>query len=124
MRKSLTLGLVLGLFVLSGCAEKWAKTGATEQDFEATKAACFSRASYRFPPLIRLVPVSNAYTTPVTTNCNSDRHSTSCTTSGGQFVPPTMAEVDDNQSARDQDMRACLFEKGWHIVKDDERQQE
>ena len=118
MIKSRSLVLFLALVTLSACAERWEKPGATEQDLDAAKSSCFTRASAQFPPLVRLVPVTDGYTTPVTTNCSSGRNSTSCTTSGGQYVPPTMGQVDDNQKARDQAVRACLFEHGWHIAKD------
>lgn len=118
MHKTPLLFVISLALMLTGCAEKWEKFGATEQEFEAMKAACISRASARFPPMMRQVQLTNGYTTPVITNCNGFGYSVSCFSSGGQYVPPTYIAIDDNTGARDQDTRSCFYENGWHPVKD------
>lgn len=120
VRKSAAVPL-FALLILSGCAEKWAKPGATSEEFDAMKATCMSRSAGRFPPMMRQVQITNGYTTPITTNCNGFGYSVNCYTTGGQYVPPVAITVDDNQGARNQDTRACFFENGWHPVKDDEQ---
>jgi hypothetical protein len=91
------------------------KPGATSDEFEATKAACISRASARFPPMMRQVQIGTGYTTPMTTSCNGNGYgySMNCSTVGGQYVPPSALTVDDNSNARLQDVRSCFFENGW-----------
>jgi uncharacterized lipoprotein len=102
------------VLTLSGCAEKWVKPGATEQQFEAMKAACNSKAMAAFPPMLRQVPLSNGYMTPTTTDCTRNAYSVSCTTTEGQYVPPAMRVIDDNVEARNQNIRSCYYENGWH----------
>jgi hypothetical protein len=105
---------LITLLLLTGCAGKWEKAGAGPHEFEATDAACRSRAAMRFPPLVRDVVTRNGYHTPITTSCNDSGHSFSCTAGGGDYVPPQVITVDDNESPRSQDIRACLLENGWH----------
>jgi len=116
MKTALLLALVLAsTLTLSGCADTWEKPGATQQEFEATKAACMSRAAARFPPMNRQVQIGNGYMTPVTTNCTGFGYSVNCLSTGGQYVPPSVITVDDNANARRQDTRSCFFENGWHL---------
>ena len=105
-------------FSLIGCAEKWQKPGGTERDFEAMKASCASRAAAKFPPLMRLEQATNGYVTPETTTCKDSGRSVTCRTTGGQYVPPTVMAVDDNEEGRNQEIRACFFERGWQPVED------
>jgi uncharacterized lipoprotein len=111
--------IVLSILTLTGCAERWEKPGATEQDFDAMKVACSNLAAKHFPPMMRQVPITNGYTTPVTTTCNSHGDSVTCSTRGGDYVPPLLGAIDDNEESRDQAIRACFFEKGWRPAKDD-----
>ncbi len=101
------------IFALTGCAEQWHKPGASEADFEAMKAECNSQSAAKFPPLIRQVPVTNGYVTPATTSCSDTGHSVDCYTLGGQYVPPALIAIDDNENARNQNIRACFFKNGW-----------
>jgi hypothetical protein len=119
MNKFFQLAAVfLALGLLTACAEKWEKPGGTQQEFDAMQAACISRASSRFPPLMREVQIRNGYTTPITTNCSALGNSVNCYTTGGQYVPPLVIPVDDNDNARSQDVRSCFFENGWHPATD------
>jgi hypothetical protein len=112
---ALTLMVIASTLALSACADTWVKPGATEQEFEATKTECMSRAAARFPPINRPVQIGNGYTTPVTTNCNGFGYSGNCISTGGQYVPPSIINIDDNQNGRQEDIRSCFFEKGWHL---------
>jgi hypothetical protein len=116
MKIELLLALMVATtLTLSGCADTWEKPGATQQEFNATKAECLSRSAARFPPMNRQVQIGSGYTTPVTTNCNGFGYSVNCISSGGQYVPPSFMNVDDNANARMQDTRSCFFENGWHL---------
>jgi len=114
--KLVILGLTLSA-TLAGCAEEqWGKPGSTPQQFDAMRASCISRASQKFPPLIRGVPYNDGYVTPTQTTCVHQGPVVSCTQGGGQYVPPDTIAVDDNQTARDQDVRACFYENGWQPI--------
>lgn len=116
MKRLIILALAMfSTLTLSGCADTWVKPGATEEEFEATKAECMSGAAARFPPMNRAVQIGNGYTTPVTTNCNGFGYSVNCISTGGQYTPPAIINVDDNQNARREDIRACFFRNGWHL---------
>ena len=109
---SFRLTAAIGL-ALAGCATKWTKPGATEQEFEVTKASCIGRASSRFPPAMQHIQIGSGYTTPMQTQCFGTGYSVNCTTTGGQYVPPAFMDVDANTGARNSDVRSCFFENGW-----------
>lgn len=98
---------------LDGCATKWTKPGATTAEFEGTKASCISRASARFLPHMQHIQIGSGYTTPTQTQCFGTGYNVNCTTSGGQYIPPAFMDIDANNGARNQDVRACFFEAGW-----------
>jgi hypothetical protein len=105
---------VLGL-ALSGCVQRWEKPGGTADQFEALHTACLSRAYQRFPPRVHQIVITPASRTAVTETClpRLDGRGQSCTRTGGIYSPPVYSTVDDNDGARDQSVRACLFENGW-----------
>lgn len=102
--------------LLSGCAERWEKPGASDGDFQKMKAVCADKAMLHFPPIIRQIEIEGARMNPVVTSCSGSGVTMRCGTSGGQYTPPTYAPVDDNQTARDQDTRKCFFDNGWRPV--------
>lgn len=118
MSRPSTLALLCLALLLSACAERWEKPGATERDFDAMQSACFSYASARFPPLIRPLQIDEGHMTPIVTKCDRSDHSVSCSQRGGDYVPPTFIGIDDNGEAREADMRSCLYRNGWHPAKD------
>lgn len=112
--------LIVGFFLVSlgGCTQYWAKPGGTPAEFEATKAACQGRAFSQFPPVLQQIQLTAGYVTPVHTNCVPIGYSVSCTSTGGQYVPPAYMTVDQNQSGRGAAFRSCLYQAGWQPVKD------
>lgn len=110
MQRAATL---LCFLSLAGCATKWSKPGATSAEFEATKGSCSARAYSRYQPIMTSIQIGSGYTTPLQTQCFGTGYNVQCTTTGGQYVPPTSMMVDQNNNARDQDIRACFFERGW-----------
>lgn len=105
--------------LMAGCVEKWDKPGATEAEFLQTKADCQGKAHSQYPPMMRQVQLTAGYTTPVTFNCYGYGYSQTCSQSGGQYVPPQMTTVDDNEFPRVFAVRECLRANGWSPVKDD-----
>jgi len=101
---------------VAGCAQRWAKPGGTQEEFDAMNSACASRAYARFPPMMRQVQLTAGYTTPITMQCSGYGYSYSCYQMGGQYYPPVMMTLDDNESARSYDNRSCFFENGWRPV--------
>jgi len=104
--------VVVVVFVMVGsfgCAEKWAKPGGTEHDFEAMKSACSIRAESRFPIMYGEVEAIPGHYTATQSGCGPN----GCYVRGGEYVPTVMKTVDINEDARKKDMRSCFLENGW-----------
>lgn len=104
----------------TGCAQRWAKLNGTESEFAATQSACNARSFSQFPPAMRQVMLMAGYTTPVQTNCFPMGYSVQCTTTGGQYIPPTYISIDDNASGRENATKSCLYSAGWRPAKNKE----
>ncbi len=88
----------------------------TDSDFQRIQAVCDDKALTHFPPIIRQIQVEGARMNPIVTSCTGAGAAMRCGTSGGQYEPPKFAPVDDNQAARAQDVRNCLFDNGWRLI--------
>lgn len=104
--------IVLALLSLAAC-ERWVKPGATEADFEAAEARCRAQAYMMAPPAMRQVQASPGGMTPRQTRCTGSGDNRTCTTTGGDYRPPTYRSEDQNSGARRDFVRACLFDDGW-----------
>ncbi len=115
MPKPLRMSLVLclGGILLAGCAERWTKAGATNEEFETTKTACTNDATIRFPARLRMVEVSPGSSPQTTVACSGAGPSLNCHPQTVPALPPSTRMVDDAQEARDREVRACLIQKGW-----------
>ena len=82
------------------------------------KAACSSRAYALFPPLLQQIQLTSGYTTPISMQCTYIGYTQNCYQTGGQYVPPAVMTVDNNQDARNQSTRSCFYQNGWKPVKD------
>ena len=111
------LGL-LGLCVLTGCAQYWARPGGTPQALETAKARCETEAFAGFPQALQTVLVSPAYLAPVRTDCRSTPRGSECVTVGGGIVPPSYSTVDVNAQGRSAAYRSCLMNDGWRLARD------
>jgi hypothetical protein len=111
--------LLAGLTV-AGCTQYWAKPGGTPSELEATKAVCERQSFAEFPPMPQQVMVGTGYVTPMQTSCTAVGYTTSCVQTGGQFIPPSYALVDQNQGARQSAVRACLYQAGWQPARNKE----
>lgn len=109
--------LMLAL-LLSGCARMvWEKPGANEGEFEATKGHCIGQAYAQLPPALATTTVGSGYITPSYTSCSGGPYVASCTTTGGQYVPPSVVQYDANASARVSVFKGCMYANGWYLVR-------
>jgi len=109
----MSMVLCLGGLLISGCADKWTKPGATNDEFEATKTACTNDATTRIPPRLRMVEVTAGSSPQTTVACSGVGPSLACRPQTVPAMPPSTRMVDDNEEARDREVRACLIQKGW-----------
>jgi hypothetical protein len=104
------------LFSLPSCAQRWAKPGGTDAEFQVTRSSCEARSFSQFPPFMQSVQVGQGYTTPISTQCTGWGPNVNCYTTGGQYVPPTFVNVDRNSDTRRRAVSACLMQNGWTPV--------
>ena len=109
------IAVLLLALVAVGCAEKWAKPGAGEQDFRAMEAQCEAYATNRWPPRLRETVMFPARWVPPVRSCDNRGH---CVFYGGYYEPPQTMIVDDHQAPRRQERRACFVANGWTEVDD------
>ncbi len=104
---------VVAIGLLVGCAQSWEKPGTTAEEFDQIKATCTSTAYSAIPPAYRQIQTSPGYMTPTQTHCVGSVVSPTCIATGGQFVPPILLTVDDNQVSRDDYIKDCYHKNGW-----------
>lgn len=126
--------LALGLLALTGCAQfQWQKYGATQDDWNRDTYSCQMEAARTYPTQLASYQVASGYQTPTNTNCSSSgsaygsggynnsyvsgNSSTNCTTTGGNYVPPTTSTYDANQNNRNQAAKSCMYARGWQYVR-------
>jgi hypothetical protein len=114
------LACLAALFLLTGCAEYWARPGATVTELAQARQGCDGRAVATYPPRVQQVMTSPGYFVPQTTSCSTQGGRTDCRTTGGYFVPPSYTLVDLNESGRRGAFRNCMFADGWVLAKDKE----
>lgn len=107
------LPLLLVALLAPGCAEKWAKPGASEPEFRAMAAQCDAYAFEQWPPLLREQVMFPARWIPPFSHCGPHGR---CVFYPGYFEPPHTMVVDDNLGRRNQDRRACYVANGWTLV--------
>ena len=101
------------LLLLSGCAERWERPGATEAEAEAAQARCTGVAAQQVPPALVWTQVAAGYWEPPERRCRTARGATECVTRPGRFVPPRFDWVDANTEQRSVARSACMQEGGW-----------
>ena len=107
--------LLVALLLLSGCATKWAKPGATEADFRAMQAQCDAHATSLWPPRLREEMMFPGRWIPPVRSCDNRGR---CTWFGGYYEPPQMTITDDNLRPRIAERRACFTANGWTPVEE------
>ena len=109
------------LFGLTGCVQKWSKPGGTPEEFDAMKASCTAQAYGQFPQMLQQIQASSGYYTPITTNCYSTGVGANCYQQGGQYIPPIIITVDQNNPPRQQAIKACFYSNGWSPANGDDQ---
>lgn len=111
------LGVLCLITLLSGCAVKWYKPGATQSEFEYDKAQCTAEAYQQFPVANVSNTIGQATTTPILTTCQSSYGgsygTTNCMTTGGQYRPAPTITYDANTGGRGAVFKACMYGRGY-----------
>lgn len=107
------------LLALAGCAEHWAKPGATKVERDAALARCDADSHARYPPVLQTILLSPGYFVPPRTRCWTQNNQTRCDTSGGYWVPPSYHTIDHNHDARRTARVDCMYTAGWILAKDE-----
>ena len=115
-----SMGVVLLVLFLSGCADYWAKPGGTPVAFAAARDMCTRQAEAQFPPSMQPVMIAPGTPAPVATRCAPVGGSVACTTVGTGFSPPTYTTLDQNTGPREQAFRACLTAAGWRATRSEQ----
>ena len=99
--------------LLPGCAPRWTRPGANEEDFKATLTRCEAAGLEHLPPLLHWMPPSAGYFVRGYRNCWRSEGHTRCSYIPGRHFPPSHGRVDLNEQARHRFVRSCLVEDGW-----------
>lgn len=103
--------------LLCACSTSyWVKPGAGSDDWELDSSECRVLAAGAIPAATQQIQLSGGYRNPSVTNCSALGSNINCTTSGGDYVPPTYYAFDANTSIRDEAVELCLKRKGWRRV--------
>ncbi|MFM7779012.1 MAG: hypothetical protein ACKPB8_09690 [Alphaproteobacteria bacterium] len=109
--RALPLALLL---LLTACAERWEKPGATEADSDAAQATCTAQAAEEIKPAMVWMQVQPAYWEPGETRCwTSPNGVTNCTRRPPRLRPPIYDWVDVNIPIRQEARAKCLNEQGF-----------
>lgn len=114
--RGLTLAVPIVAMALGGCAQRWAKPGATEADFRIAQLRCETDSHQRLPPDLRWTQLSTGYLAPGYQRCWKSRGVRHCDYMPGHFVPPRFGHVDHNEPFRDRLVASCLVGEGWRPV--------
>lgn len=111
MLKHITVAILVSLG-LSGCAQKLWFGASSHRDFYE----CKQDAARTYSPTMYNATIGNGYKTPSYTTCNAYGNSASCTTTGGNYVPPAQVTLDANQNNRDNHFNYCMVSRGNQLM--------
>lgn len=111
--------VIAALLALAGCAEHWAKPGASPAERDATLARCDAESQARFPPVLQTIMISPGYFTPPQTRCRAANNQTFCQTVGGYWNPPLFQTIDLAADARRTARYDCIYMRGWILAKNE-----
>ncbi|WP_198375843.1 hypothetical protein [Neoroseomonas rubea] len=104
---------LLLLLLLSACAERWERPGATEAESEAAQARCTGIAAREIPPALVWTQVQAGYWEASRRECFTRHGRTECYYRPGRYIPPRYDWVDVNTARRRAVRAACLAEEGF-----------
>ncbi|MBK6973515.1 MAG: hypothetical protein IPH26_11440 [Sterolibacteriaceae bacterium] len=101
--------------LLAGCGPTyyWVKPGATNSDWNLDSTECRVYATGAVPRNPQQIQLSTGYRNSSITNCSSFGSTMNCTTTGGEYVPPTYWAYDANDGVRSDAVNLCMYRKGW-----------
>ncbi len=99
-------------FILSGCTSLIWVGKNSKIDIEE----CNIETANQYPPILYSEQSGGGYQTPIKTTCNSNKNSTSCTTTGGTYIPPSMVTRDANKAIRNDAFRYCMERRGNRLI--------
>ncbi len=103
------------VFLLSGCAGVgWHNPTKPNADYYRDKAQCELWAVRAYPIRMFTETTGTGYRTPVQTDCHEyGKGNTSCTTKGGDYIPPSTSSQDVNARYRALAQRNCVRSLGY-----------
>ena len=101
------------LLLAAGCAERWERPGATEEESDAAQARCTALAAQQVPPALVWTQTSPGYWEGPERRCFTRHGQTECIVRPGRYQPPQYGWVDANTGPRRAARAACLQEGGW-----------
>ncbi len=110
MRRLLPLLLLL---LVTACAERWERPGATEAQSDAAQARCSQFAAARVPPFMIWQQTSPGHWVSSRQVCEGRGEHRRCTTRPGYWEPPRFSRVDANTDQRRAVRANCLAAEGW-----------
>gem|GEM_PF-1601451 len=129
-RGHLAFFLLFPIAAAPGCTQyHWVKEGGTQAQFNRDSYECQMEAVRAYPAAIVTQQLTAGYSTPGRTNCYSTgsaygsgntaygSSSTNCTTTPSQSNAPVTYTVDANQNNRVQAGKACLFARGYKLIR-------
>lgn len=113
----IVLAAALGCSLLAGCATQlyWIGPNAARD-----AAECSLEAASKFAPAMYSQQVGTGYTQPSYTNCSRFGSTATCTTTGGNYVPPVQVTSDANENARNKHAAYCMITRGNRQVSEGE----
>lgn len=105
------LTLAACLFLLSACAERWARPGTSEAEADAMVEACRNEAALAVPPQFVWQMTSPARIER-DRDCWRDRGQERCRVTE-RYRPAQYSQVDINNGPREGWRRSCMAERGF-----------
>lgn len=109
--KIFSVAAVAAVF-LSGCAQKlWFGQNPQRDLYE-----CQAEAARTYSPAMYNTTFGTGYRTPSYTSCNAYGYSATCTTTGGNYVPPAQITLDANEGNRKSHIAYCMTSRGNQLM--------
>jgi len=102
----------LTALALSGCAQRWAKPGASDADFRIAQIRCETKGYERLPPDLQWMQITSGYTTHGHRSCWKSRGQKRCETKGYERLPPDLQWMQITSGYTTHGHRSCWKSRG------------
>ena len=100
--------------ILTGCNIGWTRPNTTQAEFNQDRYACQQEAARIYPTAMMQQTVGTGYQNPAQTECYGyGNNNISCTTTGGNYVPPRTITVDANANNRSTAFDSCMNARSY-----------